>query len=207
MTKMLEMITEVRRIGGRATVVFESGRVMIVPHGLYMLNKLYPGQAIDPEKYEAWRAGLEYGVALERAAAFLQSRERSSGEIRQCLSQRGYRDEVIEKVILTLTENRFVSDERFAGLWVDARAQKLGRGRIRQELRRKGLSEEAARKALECFTDEDETQQAILQAKKLLRHSNDEKKNINALVRKGYSFSLARKALAVAAEEEDPDGF
>ena len=200
---MTETISEVRRKGGCATVVFESGKTMRVPHALYMLDRLRPGQRIDPERYEAWRQETEFNAALERAAIFLQARERSSGEIRACLARCGYKEDVIDRVILTLTENRFVSDERFAGLWVDSRAQKLGRNRIRQELRRKGLSEETARRALECFTDEDETEQATLQARKLLRRTEDEQKIISTLVRRGYSFSVARRALTKALESGD----
>ena len=200
---MTEVITEVRRKGGCATVVFESGKTMRVPHALYMLNKLRQGQEIDPEKYELWRSGVEFSLALERAAAFLQTRERASGEIRSCLARCGYRDDVIEKVILTLTENRFVSDARFAGLWVDARAQKLGRGRIRQELRMKGVNEEAVRQALDGFTEEDETEQARIRAEKLMRRETDDKKVLNALIRRGYSFSVARRAIEGARKAQN----
>lgn len=201
----MEVIDQVRRKGGCATVVFESGQSMRVPHALYMLNKLRPGQAIDPDKYEKWRAGVEFQLALERAVAYIQNVERASGQVKSTLKRNGYHDDVIDKVLLTLQENRYVSDTRFAGLWVDARANKLGRNRIRQELRMKGVDEETTRRALEAFTEDDELEMAVMQAKKLQRRYDDEKKLLNAMIRKGYSFSVAKRALKMAGEEIDID--
>ena len=203
----LEIIADVTRRGGCARVTFESGESMRVPNGLYLLRRLVPGRPLDTAEYLAWRKQYEFQVALERAVKYLEGRERSAGEVRECLLSRGYTEEVTERVILTLTENRFLSDSRFAGLWVDARAQKLGRNRIRQELNRKGVDGDTVRAALETFSEEDELENAVLQARKLMRRENDPRRLLAALQRKGYSYSIAKNALKRAGTEtETEDG-
>lgn len=199
---MTDTIISVVRKGGCARITLESGKVLRVPHALYMMRKLYPGRALDTEAYAEWRRGAEYRPALDRAVKYLEGRERSKGEVIKCLLSCGYEQEAIDRVILTLEENHFLQDSRFAGLWVDARAQKLGRGRIRQELRMKGVDEDTVKRALDAFTEEDELEMATLQAEKLMRRQEDERKLINALVRKGYSFSIAKKALQNAGKTD-----
>ncbi|MBO2517826.1 MAG: hypothetical protein CW338_11265 [Clostridiales bacterium] len=199
---MTDTIVSVIRKGGCARVTLESGKILRIPHALYIMRKLYPGRQLDTKAYNAWRRTVEYRPALDRAVKYLEGRERSRGEVIKCLQTCGYEQEAIDRVILTLEENRFLQDSRFAGLWVDARAQKLGRNRIRQELRMKGVDEETARQALNAFSEEDELEMATEQARKLLRRQDDERKLINALVRRGYSFSIAKKALQNAGKAD-----
>lgn len=202
---MEENILSVSRKGGCASVFLESGTVLRIPHAVYIQKKLFAGRRVDPERYRQWRETVEYKAALERAVKYLEGRERAEGEVRACLKRAGYLPGAIDQVLLTLKENRLLSDTRFAGLWVDARAQKLGRARIRQELRMKGVDEDTVRAALSAFTEEDETEMAAEQAKKLLRRCKDEKKLLSALARKGYSYSLARRALQLALEENEEE--
>lgn len=199
---MKDTVVQVIRKGGCARVLLESGAVLRVPHALYEMRKLYPGREIDPEEYAAWRKTTEYQAALERAVKYIEGRERSEGEVRECLKKSGYEEEAVEKVILTLKENRILSDARFAGLWVDARAQKLGRSRIRAELMHKGIDADTAKAALSGFTEEDELEMAADQARRLMKRKSDPQKLLAALVRKGYSFSVAKAAMKKAGSEE-----
>ena len=88
--------------------------------------------------------------------------------------------------------------------------KKYGSGRIQQELRRKGVDEEAARAAMESVSEEEQLEHAVAFAvKKLssLRGSYDRRKQVrltvNALVRRGYSWETALRAADQAMAQSD----
>jgi len=97
-----------------------------------------------------------------------------------------------------------LSDARFAEQWAHSRARKYGKNRIAQELRMKGISDSEARAALDAVPEEEEYLRALEQARRLSRKfQGDEKKMFQSLVRKGYSFSMAKKAAHEAANAPD----
>ena len=78
------------------------------------------------------------------------------------------------------------------------------------ELRRKGVSEERARQALEELTPEDEAAAARKQAEKLLlrkdvTNPDVRRKAEQALVRRGFGWDTAREAVEAVAADETED--
>ena len=83
------------------------------------------------------------------AVALLARRDYSSGELRQKLADRGYVEIAIEPVVEELIASNKLNDERFGQNVVAYRARRgQGPARIRQELRRSGLSNEAIDEAV-----------------------------------------------------------
>ena len=70
-------------------------------------------------------------------------------------------------------------------------------------VRLKGVGGEEAAQALSALTAEDEQTQADRQAQKLARRMNDRQKLMNALVRRGYDFAVARRAAERALAEPE----
>lgn len=192
---MMDTIVEIKRRGGVAYVKMLSGETMKVPSALYLEKRLHVRQPVDTEAYRLYMKQHGYPHALEVAVNYLSLRERSEREIVSRLRRSCYDEEVIARVMETLQRHGFVSDSRFAEQWVNRRAGKYGRGRIAQELKMKGVSGEDAQKALTEFAEEDELTAAKKQAEKITRRvQGDRQKIIQALVRRGYSWALARKA-------------
>jgi regulatory protein len=83
------------------------------------------------------------------AVALLARRDYSTRELRAKLKERGYLEHAIEPVLIDLEETRKIDDRRYGANVV---AYRSGRGqgpaRIRQELRRSGLSDEAIQEAV-----------------------------------------------------------
>ncbi len=80
-----------------------------------------------------------------RAYAFLllKFRLRSEEELRQRLKKKKFSDPIIRETLAFLREKAFVDDKEFARLWITSRIKKpLGLGRLRQELRLKGVDRE-----------------------------------------------------------------
>ena len=195
----MDRIEEIKRKNGIATVRLLSGDVLHVPSAVYLERRLRPGQEIDPEAYRFFMRQRGYPHALEAAMKFLALRERSRQEVRARLRRSCYDEETIARVLDTLCLHDLVSDPRFAEQWVHHRARRYGKRRIAQELRMKGISGQEAQQALDALPDEEEFRQATEQARKLSRKFHgDQQKIAQALVRRGYNWSAARKAAAAA---------
>ena len=83
----------------------------------------------------------------QRAVALLARREHSRAELARKLSVHGTQEE-IDSVLNTLQDAKLLSDQRFAAMFVRSRAERFGLGRLRQELRLRGVEAELAEQEL-----------------------------------------------------------
>lgn len=198
----MDQIIEIKRRGGVATVKLLSGETLKIPSAVYLERRLHVNQSLDPAAYRMYMAQRGYPHALEAAMNFLALRERSEQEIRARLRRSCYDEATIQRVLDTLNAHALVSDARFAEQWVHQRARKYGRNRIAQELRMKGVSREEAETALSVLPEEAEFDQALRQAQRSCRKfQGDAKKIAQSLVRKGYSWSVAKRVADQAAKD------
>lgn len=191
----MDKIIDIQRKAGVARVTLLSGDTLKIPSPLFLERRLRVGEAIDPESYRLFMEKRGYHHAIEAAMKFLALRDRSMGEVRSRLKRSCYDEGTIEKVLAALANHQLISDSRFAESWAYSRSKKYGKARIAQELRSKGVSRQEAQAALEQISEDDELQRACEQAKKLSRRIDEPQKMLQALIRRGYSFSIARKAL------------
>ena len=199
---MPDRVMEIKRQHGVATVKMMSGDTLNIPSALYLERKLHVNQPLDPDEYRTFMMQRGYPHALEAAMKFLALRERSEQEIASRLRRSRYDEATIQKVLDTLGLHGLVSDERFAEQWVHSRSRKYGKNRVAQELRMKGVTGEAAQAALDTVPEEEEYRRCLEQAKRLCRKFQDDPKKIaQSLTRKGYGWSMARKAAEEAVQE------
>jgi regulatory protein len=80
-------------------------------------------------------------VVLEAALRFLETRSRSTAEVRRRLTQAGYRVELVQAAVDQLAELGMLDDEAFALMWVESRDRASPRGEhaLMLELRQKGI--------------------------------------------------------------------
>lgn len=207
----MEVITEIRKERGRYRVSVSSADEFLVPVSLMRERPLTVGQPFDIEEYDNWLMLRQYRHALDRAVAYLASRARSRHEVESKLLQAGYRPCTVEMVLYKLQRERILDDADFARQWVEARsARKLGRSRIAQELRRKGVSADEAEEALEAIDEDDQLAGAVALAEKAvarIRPGEDSRKAANhilaMLARRGYSWELSKRALRQAMDGAD----
>jgi regulatory protein len=77
-----------------------------------------------------------WGVALK----LLAMRARSTQEIRERLSRRGYASAEVEAVVRRLTAAGYLDDAGYARAWARSRAHRVGPARLARELRARGIS-------------------------------------------------------------------
>ena len=207
---MLDVIREINEKRHSAVLVMESGeRFWLTWTQLQEHEPFAVGQEVDTDAFRQWLLPRQYPMALNDAVAFLAQRARASGEIRQKLRRKLYMEDTIEMVLYKLEKERLLDDEAFARDWAASRARsQLGRSRIMQELRMKGIPQEMAENALEELDEEAGSDAATALASKLLRrysHETDERKAMQkllaAMARRGYGYEESRHAVEAALEQ------
>lgn len=206
----MDVITAVKKERGKYRVTINDAEDLLVPLALMQERPLQQGQPIDLEEYDQWLMVRQYRFALDRAVGYLAVRARSTGEIEQKLLQAGYRPNTVEMVIHKLQRENLLDDADFARQWVESRQNhKLGRSRIAQELRRKGVSQEEAEEALSAIEDEDQLAGAVALAEKAaarIKPDEDIRKAANRiagmLARRGYSWDIAKQAIQQTLSDE-----
>ena len=205
----MDMITAITRERGRLRVIINDDSEVLVPLSLFRERPLTVGEPIDMEEYDQWLLLRQYRHALDRAVAFLAGRARSRREMEERLLRSGYRPCTVEMVLYKLEKEGLLDDADFARQWVDARsARRMGRGRIAQELRRKGVSGREAEDALEGLSVEELLEGAIVLVEKAMTRTpsgEDPRKTaarITAmLARRGYDYDTAREAISRVMED------
>lgn len=132
-------------------------------------------------------------------------RPHSEKELRDKLAQKGASPEDIETVVALCVDYGFVNDGEYASMIVRHYASAgYGPGRIRMELKRRGVPPDYWEEAMEEFPEGNETIDRLLAARLRGKDISDRKerdKAANALFRKGYSWDDIRAAMERLREE------
>lgn len=155
--------------------------------------KREPPQPDEPDQ-------AAYVDALRRLAR----RDHSEQELRRALARKGHDDVIIDRVIAKLRGERALDDRRFAEAFSRSRLSHhgLGRQRIRQDLRRRGIARTTAEAGLkQALADvpEDATVDALAR-RYWSAHARDEpaqrvRKLWAFLVRRGFPHGLVQARL------------
>ena len=203
-----DLVTELLAERNGYRVVVNDTESFFLSKSMYRQCPLEQGETFDYKEYKMRLLAMQYPEALARAVKLLAVRARSQGEIRQRLERAAYLPDAIDLTLYRLEKEGFLKDEAFARDWVEARSNRqLGQNRIMQELRQKGVDDDVARQALEeRDTDSADEQAKALASKLISRYAALDareamQKSVNALLRRGYPYAQARKALQAAIED------
>jgi len=116
------------------------------------------GDPARRERLDPWQ------VALKHIAV----RARTTHEVRQTLTRRGYAPRDVAVVIARLTAARYLDDAEFARTWVSARASRgvAAPARLARELRTKGISASEIAAALRALQEQWDPAEAAGEAAK-----------------------------------------
>ena len=215
---MKDMVTSLKEDKRGYRVTVNDGTAFRLSFSEYRDMPLHDGDALDWETYRQALLLRQYPEALDRAVGLLALRAHSHHEVERRLIERGYLPDTIEMVMLKLEQNALLDDTAFATAWVRQRAARgIGKARLLQDLRVKGVDNATAQAALDTLDADEQAEPAIQLAGKLLRrhHNLPEKevlrKSIMAMQRRGYGYGDASRALQTAIErlaldsDDDPD--
>lgn len=203
-------VLSVRRHLGINILSLSDGSELSLPHALFLRCPWRTGALISPEAFHAWVAANEYSSALERAGHSLSARNRTEHELEEALIRAGYSEGCTQKVIDRLRGVGYLDDRGYAESYVRQRATLgYGAGRIRQELRLKGIREEHIQAALDALSEDTQEETIRKAAEKAARGKDlssfkDRQRVKAALARKGFDFDSIDAVLSeMAAEPEE----
>ena len=188
------VVTAIRQSSaGKFCVEFDSGETLRSTLEAVTDARLYVGMELDDEAFEELKRSSS--KALERQKAL------------EMLSRRPYYEQSAEDCVSWLAERGFLDDGEYAGAVARHYAAKgYGAGRVKSELRRRGIEREQADQTLAELGDNTERLDAFLARRLADPNDRDSVRKVSAaLFRRGYSWEEIRAALRRAQIETEED--
>ena len=153
------------------------------------------GDILSDEEIEELVLRDSIQSAYDRTLKYLAYRPRSSAEVSRYLRGKGVDEGVSEQVLLRLRASELVDDTAFARYWVEDRERFRPRGRrlLRQELRRKGISNHLIDEVLSDVEEGRSAYEAALQRVSRWASLDDEtfgEKMYSFLRRRGFEYDV-----------------
>ncbi len=146
---------------------------------------------------------LDQAMALQKLQRFCAYQERSHEEVRSKLIELGVYGERLDNVIVSLIEDNFLNEERFAQIYARGKfnIKRWGKVRIKQELKMRKISDYCIKKAMLEIHDDDYNRvirEIIVKKANLLNESDKyvlRQKLFLYAMQKGYEIELINTAL------------
>lgn len=181
----------------RFTLIFDDGTELKTTLGIITERFIHSGMDFDEDAYSELVSACTLALSKARALRIINARPMSREELRKRLVEKGETPENAEECAEWLCQMGLINDAEYAGSVVRHYAAKgYGASRIKQELRRHGLSRELWDEAMSQMPEQDEYLARFLRSR--LTDPGDRaqvKKVSDALFRRGYSWDQIKHAL------------
>ncbi len=187
-----------------AVCLDEGGEIRSTP-GVVTELRLYVGRELDEAGLETLRRESERALAREKALAAVSRRQMSRRELAGKLREKGFSPETVDYCVAWITERGFIDEESYAAAVVRHYAGKgFGAGRIRQELRRRGLPRDTEEAALAAAPEGSGRLERYIASHLRDPGDRDEVRKVSAaLYRRGFAPEEIREALRRHEAESD----
>ncbi len=207
MTRMtLLRIEKTMSQAGRVRLVFDDGsRRMVYPTVVADLG-LYSGMELDEDAMARLERTIGAASAKNRAARILAAGDVSKRDLRRRLVAKGEKPGDADDAVRWLEDLQLLDDERTARQIVQRGVRRgYGRARIRQMLYEKQIPREYWDDALAQIPDMSDAIDRFLAQKLRGTDAKSVKRAVDALLRRGYSYSEIKAALARVQWDEEDD--
>jgi regulatory protein len=156
------------------------------------------GQELGEEQIAGLLDTALFEQAKARALNYLTYRPRSTAELRRYLLQKGYDEDVADRVLGRLGELGLVDDDSFARYWVEQRQAFRPRSQLalRQELFQKGIDRVVVDEVVAELDDEEAARQAAARRATRLAGLPEEeflRRLAGYLQRRGFGYSVVER--------------
>lgn len=203
-------ITAQQGRGQKIHILVDGEYRLTVTWDFWASRNIRSGDEIDDAEFAAFCEAAGSCRAFNAAVDILSRRDHSSKELQRKVARRSGA-EFAREAVERLEEMGYVNDERYAHTLAQELYERRGMGkkRIEQELRQRGISRETASECAEELDGDDVERIKNLLETKFAGKFSDEKgrrRTFNALTRLGYGYSDIRSAMRSVDEEyEDTD--
>ena len=188
---------------GRYTVKLEDGSILRLYRQTIEDFAIYSGKELEDAEVTHLRTAAEEMSAKMRAVRIISASSVSKGDLERRLIQKGESKQNARQAVQWLSERNLLDDSATAQQIVQSCISKgYGPARAKQALYEKRIPKEYWDKALADYPDQTDEIMSFLQAK--LGNNWDQKslkRTVDALLRRGHSYSAVRKALNQFSED------
>lgn len=205
-------ITSIERPPRKRRYEVRVDHVLVVPLSAEVLARanLYAGQEVSDTELRTLEETEARHSALATSMRMLAYGPRSEHEVRQALTRKRTRADIVAETVARLRELRLLDDADFARTYVEQRDRRSPRGRrlLRAELSARGIDRKAAD---EHLTDLDEADAAYRAAGRRARslaaldYPAFQRRLGDHLLRRGFTHEIARKAIRRTWAEQRGD--
>lgn len=193
-------LAPVGRSGRTIEVTIENGWSFTIEPDLVIDFGLAVGVYLDLPSMQALLDADDLIAAKLVATRQLTYRPRSVSELRNTLTQRGFRAITIDAVVERFTELGYLNDEEFARRWIANREQLAPRGKrlLKQELRQKGIGADLVEETLNQADIDDDASALALAKHRLtkmtgLERDAQRRRIAGYLERRGFNYDTVRR--------------
>ena len=209
---LITMIEQQVKNNKRYNLYINEKYAFSVHEDILIAHQLYKGKEIDNNYYYELMQAEEKNKLWQKALRYLSIKSRSTYEVQQYLTRKGFEEGLIREVLSSLQEKQFLNDELYSEQFINARNTHNPKGKklLAYELKRKGINSSTISSSLLDFDEEKELELAKeLVNKKNGRNLKDDDwaktkaKLARYLERRGFSYHTISKALEDIQETEN----
>ena len=203
---LITRIQKRRRERNRYQIFVDEEPAFSVSDSVLTKAGLYSGKSIDQETIDKIVLADSREQAHQIAVNFISYRPRSSKEVTDKLTRKGFAADLVRDEVERLRELMLINDLEFARMFTrdKLRGKPMGRALLRRKLLDKGISFQASERVLkEYVTDENEQEAARTLATRKLKASRArfsdlepavrQKRLADYLLNRGFSTEIAYK--------------
>ncbi len=166
---------------------------------------------VEDGSLQQWILEADTKMAYDQSLRYLQYRARTRKQLCDYLARRGFGKEAMEAAADKLEGYHFLDDADYAARYIRGKKsdKPMGRRRMAQELKARGISEEILQTAMEGYSEEEEQEQAIRLGETCAKRYRDlpaeefRVKVGRTLKRRGFDWDTVRHVLRRLQEEEE----
>ena len=195
--KTITEITVQKKDKNRANIILDGSYYCALNIETVVKHNLKKGIMINEKLLDDYQLESEKSNAYNMVLKLISTRYKTQKEIYVYLQEKGYLPVVIFYVINKLNEYHFIDDEKYAESYVAHKIQKDGGLKIKQELLKKGVSEDIIDRVLEKQSGQEDVIKTL--AEKYMKNKEDTKENYIKLFRylqnKGFEYEQIKSAI------------
>lgn len=193
---MTKTVVKVEKAGKyRVRVNFDYEETLILSLKTLKKLDLCEGAEVSGEAYENILNDEVYPLARKKAMELLVKCDRTEKELRDRLKYAGFMEDAIDQAIDYVNHYHYINDEQYADNFIRYKSGSMSNMRLRQELSKRGIEEEAIERRLEGRDEMEILKKEMLRRlnRVSLSDENDIHKNLEKIkasfYRRGFSLS------------------
>lgn len=171
--------------------------------------RLKSGQEITEERINEVSLESDKEVAFNKTLGLLSRRLKTVKEIKKYLYDKGYSQAVVDYCVDKLKEYKFVDDDNFADIYINASKSKEGKKMIKYKLKNRGVDEKIIDDKLSELGSQSEAIQAL--SKKYMKNKENNQVNAQKLYRyllsKGFDAGEVQGIVREYRKEQDDESW